>query len=256
MNNILAIAHKELKSYFSTPIAYVVIGFFALLFGYFFYAMLVIFNQQSAQFGGVEGGAVDINQQLIRPLFLNASVILLFVLPLITMRTYSEEKRSGTIELLLTSPVTDVEIILGKFLGAMALYAAMLAITVIHMLLLFSYANPKPEWTVPVIGYVGLLLMGGCFISVGLLISSLTKNQIVSGMVTFAVFLLLWVINWIASFTGPTTQSVLNYLSITDHFDDFTRGILDTKHLIYYFSVMSFGLFLTARSVDTERWKG
>ena len=256
MNNILAIAHKELKSYFSTPIAYVVIGFFALLFGYFFYAMLVIFNQQSAQFGGAEGGAVDINQQLIRPLFLNASVILLFVLPLITMRTYSEEKRSGTIELLLTSPVTDVEIILGKFLGAMALYAAMLAITVIHMLLLFSYANPKPEWTVPVIGYVGLLLMGGCFISVGLLISSLTKNQIVSGMVTFAVFLLLWVINWIASFTGPTTQSVLNYLSITDHFDDFTRGILDTKHLIYYFSVMSFGLFLTARSVDTERWKG
>jgi len=256
MNNILAIAHKELKSYFSTPIAYIVIGFFALLFGYFFYAMLVIFNQQSAQFGGVEGGAVDINQQLIRPLFLNASVILLFVLPLITMRTYSEEKRSGTIELLLTSPVTDVEIILGKFLGAMTLYAAMLAITVIHMLVLFSYANPKPEWTVPVIGYVGLLLMGGCFISVGLLISSLTKNQIVSGMVTFAVFLLLWVINWIASFTGPTTQSVLNYLSITDHFDDFTRGIVDTKHLIYYFSVMSFGLFLTARSVDTERWKG
>ena len=256
MNNILAIAHKELKSYFSTPIAYVVIGFFALLFGYFFYAMLVIFNQQSAQFGGLEGGAVDINQQLIRPLFLNASVILLFVLPLITMRTYSEEKRSGTIELLLTSPVTDLEIILGKFLGAMALYAAMLAVTVIHMLVLFSYANPKPEWTVPVIGYVGLLLMGGCFISVGLLISSLTKNQIVSGMVTFAVFLLLWVINWIASFTGPTTQSVLNYLSITDHFDDFTKGILDTKHLVYYFSVMSFGLFLTARSVDTERWKG
>jgi gliding motility-associated transport system permease protein len=256
MNNILAIAHKELKSYFSTPIAYIVIGFFALLFGYFFYAMLVIFNQQSAQFGGLEGGAVDINQQLIRPLFLNASVILLFVLPLITMRTYSEEKRSGTIELLLTSPVTDIEIILGKFLGAMALYAAMLAITVIHMLVLFSYTSPKPEWTVPVIGYVGLLLMGGCFISVGMLTSSLKKNQIVSGMVTFAVFLLLWVINWIASFTGPTTQSVLNYLSITEHFDDFTRGILDTKHLIYYFSVMSFGLFLTARSVDTERWKG
>ena len=253
MNNILAIAHKELKSYFSTPIAYIVIGFFALLFGYFFYAMLVIFNQQSLQFGG-QGGNVDINQQLIRPLFLNASVILLFVLPLITMRTYSEEKRSGTIELLLTSPVTDVEIIIGKFLGAMALYAAMLAVTVIHVGLLFSYGNP--EWKVVVTGYIGLLLMGGCFISVGLLISSMTKNQIVSGMVTFAVFLLLWVINWIASFTGPTTQSVLNYLSITDHFDDFTRGSLDTKHLIYYFSVMSFGLFLTTRSVDTERWKG
>src|SRR6266566_6608719 len=255
MNNILAIAHKELKSYFSTPIAYIVIGFYALLFGWFFYAMLMFFNQQSLQLGGLEGGGnVDINQQLIRPLFLNASVILLFVLPLITMRTYSEEKRSGTIELLLTSPVTDVQIIFGKFLGALALYAAMIAITMIHMGLLFSYGNP--EWRVVITGYIGLLLMGGCFISVGLLISSLTKNQIVSGMITFAVFLLLWVINWIASFTGPTTQSVLNYLSITDHFDDFTKGILDTKHLVYYFSVMAFGLFLTARSVDTERWKG
>jgi ABC-2 type transport system permease protein len=253
VNNILAIAQKELKSYFSTPIAYIVIGFFALLFGYFFYVMLVIFNQQSLQLGG-EGGNVDINQQLIRPLFLNASVILLFVLPLVTMRTYSEEKRSGTIELLLTSPVTDVEIILGKFLGAITLYAAMLAVTVIHVGLLFSYGNP--EWKVVVTGYLGLLLMGGCFISVGLLISSLTKNQIVSGMVTFAVFLLLWVINWPASFVGPQTQSILNYLSITDHFDDFTKGILDTKHLVYYFSVMAFGLFLTARSVDTERWKG
>ena len=255
MNNVLAIAHKELKSYFSTPIAYIVIGFFALLFGYFFYVMLVIFNQQSLQLGGLEGGGnVDINQQLIRPLFLNASVILLFVLPLVTMRTYSEEKRSGTIELLLTSPVTDVEIILGKFLGALTLYAAMLAITVIHVGLLFSYGNP--EWKVVVMGYLGLLLMGGCFISVGLLISSLTKNQIVSGMVTFAVFLLLWVINWPASFAGPQMQNILNYLSITDHFDDFTKGILDTKHLVYYFSVMAFGLFLTARSVDTERWKG
>jgi len=161
VNNILAIAHKELKSYFSTPIAYIVIGFFALLFGYFYYAMVVIFNQQSVQFGA-EGGAMDINQQLIRPLFLNASVILLFVLPLITMRTYSEEKRSGTIELLLTSPVSDLEIILGKFLGAMTLYAAMLGITLIHMALLFSYGNP--EWKVVVTGYIGLLLMGGCFL--------------------------------------------------------------------------------------------
>lgn len=254
MNNVIAIAEKELKGYFSTPIGYIVIGMFALVWGWFYYVMLVIFNQQSLQLGGAEGGSVDINAQLIRPLFMNASVILLFVLPLITMRTYSEEKRSGTIELLLTSPVTDVQIILGKFLGAMALYAAILAVTIVHMGLLFSYGNP--EWKVVATGYLGLLLMGGCFISVGLLISSLTKNQIVSGMITFAVFLLLWVINWPASFAGPTTQNVLNYLSITDHFDDFTKGILDTKHLVYYVSVMAFGLFLTARSVDTERWKG
>ena len=252
MSNILAIANRELKSYFSTPIAYVVIGFFALLWGYFFYAMVIIFDQQSA---GLEGqGTANMNQQLIRPLFLNASVILLFVLPLITMRTYSEEKRSGTIELLLTSPLTDFQIIMGKFLGAMGLFGAMLAVTLVHMALLFSYGNP--EWRTVASGYGGLLLMGGGFIAVGLLISSLTKNQIVAGMVTFAVFLLLWVINWIASFTSPTTQAVLNYLSITDHFDDFTKGVVDTKHLVYYVSVISLGLFLTARAVDTERWKG
>ena len=230
MSNILAIAQKELKGYFATPIGYIVIGMFALLWGWFYYVMLIIFNQQSLQLGGLEGGNADINSQLIRPLFLNASVILLFVLPLVTMR------------------------IIGKFLGAMTLYAAMLAITAIHVGLLFSYGNP--EWRVVVIGYLGLLLMGGCFISVGLLISSMTKNQIVSGMITFAVFLMLWVINWPASFVGPNTQNILNYLSITEHFDDFTKGILDTKHLVYYFSVMAFGLFLTARSVDTERWKG
>jgi ABC-2 type transport system permease protein len=255
MNNILAIAHKEVKAYFASPIAYIVIGFFALLFGYFFYALLVFFDRQSMQMAGFGGqSTVNVNEQLIRPVFLNSSVIILFVLPMITMRTYAEEKRSGTIELLLTSPLTDFQIIMGKFLGAMALYGAMLAITFIHIGVLFALGNP--EWKPVLTGYLGLLLMGGCFISVGLLISSLTKNQIVAGMVTFAVFLMLWVVNWIGSFTGPTTQSVLNYLSITDHLDDFTRGVLDTKHLVYYLSFITFGLFLTMRSVDTERWRG
>lgn len=255
MSNVLAIAQKELKSYFASPIAYIVIGFFSLLFGYFFYALLVYFDRQSMQFAGLGAQApMNVNDQLIRPVFLNASVVLLFVLPMITMRTYSEEKRSGTIELLLTAPLTDFQIIMGKFAGAMLLYAAMLAITFIHMGTLFAFGNPQ---LLPIVtAYLGLLLMGGCFISVGLLISSLTKNQIVAGMITFAVFLLLWVINWVGSFTGPTTQSVLNYLSITDHLDDFTKGILDTKHLVYYVSFIAFGLFLTARSVDTERWHG
>jgi ABC-2 type transport system permease protein len=255
MSNIIAIAHKELKSYFASPIAYVVIAMFALLFGYFYFALLAFFERQSMQMMGMGGPqTVNINQQLIRPLLMNASVIVLFVMPMITMRTYSEEKRSGTIELLLTSPLTDFQIIMGKFLGAMSLYATMLAVTLIHIGILFAFGNP--EWKPVATGYLGLLLMGGCFISVGLLISSFTKNQIVAGMVTFAVFLMLWVINWIGSFSGPTTQAVLNYLSITEHYDDFTRGVLDTKHLIYYVSFIAFGLFLTARSVDTERWRG
>ena len=254
MRNVLAIAGKELRSYFASPIAYVVIGFFALLYGYFFYALLSFFNRQSMQMSMGMGGSMNINQMLIAPVLSNVSVILLFVLPMVTMRTYSEEKRSGTIELLLTSPVTDTQIILGKFLGAMSLYAAMLAVTVIHLGLLFLYGNP--EWKPILTGYLGLLLMGGCFIALGLLISSLTRNQIVAGMITFAVFLMLWVINWIGSFMGPTTQAVLSHLSITDHFDDFAKGVLDTKHLVYYASFIGFGLFLTAKAVDSERWRG
>jgi ABC-2 type transport system permease protein len=106
-------------------------------------------------------------------------------------------------------------------------------------------------------GYLGLLLMGGCFISVGLLISSLTKNQIVAGIGTFAVFLMLWVINWIGDTSGPTSRSeIVGYLSITEHFDDFAKGVIDTKHVIYYLSFIAFGLFLTAKSVDSERWRG
>jgi ABC-2 type transport system permease protein len=255
MSNVLAIAHREIKAYFGSPIAYIVIGGFALLFGWFYYALLVYFDRTSMQMAGMGGQqTANVNEQLIRPVFLNSSVIVLFVLPLITMRTYSEEKRSGTIELLLTAPLTDLQIILGKFLGAMTLYAAMIAITLIHIAVLFWVGDP--EWRPIATAYLGMLLMGGCFISVGLLISSLTKNQIVAGMITFAVFLMLWVINWIASFMGPTTQAVLNYLSITGHLDDFTNGVLDTRHLVYYVSFITFGLFLTARSVDSERWRG
>jgi ABC-2 type transport system permease protein len=198
--------------------------------------------------------AMNVNQQLIRPLVQNVTILVLFLMPMVTMRTYAEEKRSGTIELLLTSPITDWQIILGKFLGAMSLYATMLAVTLIHLALLFIYG--RPEWKPIVTAYLGLLLLGGCFISVGLFISSLTKNQIVAGMVTFAVFLLLWVITWIGSFSGPTVDQLTQYLSIIDHLDDFGKGVLDTTHIIYYLSFITFGLFLTAKSVDSERWRG
>jgi ABC-2 type transport system permease protein len=255
MRNILAIAHKELKSYFSSPIAYIVIGFWALLYGYFFIAILQFFVRQSmqmSQFGGPQ--SMNVNQQLIRPLLQNVTILDLFLLPMVTMRTYSEEKRSGTIELLLTSPVSDFEIIMGKFLGAMALYTVMLAVTLLHIGLLFVYGHP--EWKPILTAYIGLWLLGGCFVSLGLLISSMTKNQIVAGMVTFAIFLMFWVITWIGSFSGPTVDKLTQYLSIIDHLDDFNKGVLDTSHLIYYLSFITFGLFLTAKSVDTERWRG
>lgn len=256
MRNVLAIAGKELRGYFASPIGYIVLGFFALIFGYFFYVPVEFFNRQSMQMTPGMGATLNMSTMLIAPVFINATVVMLFLLPAITMRTYSEEKRSGTIELLLTSPVTDTEIILGKFVGAMALYCSMLALTLIHMAILFWFAEPNPEWKPIASTYLGLILMGGCFVSVGLLISSLTKNQIVAAAVTFAVFLMLWVINWIGSFLGPTGQAIVTHLSLTDHFDDFTRGVIDTKHLIYYVSFISLGLFLTAKSVDSERWRG
>jgi gliding motility-associated transport system permease protein len=254
MSNILAIAQKELKSYFASPIAYVIIGFFALVFGYFYIVSIDFFVRASLQMGMPGQGQINIHNMAIRPLFQNVSVIALFVLPLITMRTYAEEKRTGTIELLLTSPLTDFQIIMGKFLGAVGLYTMMLAVTVIHMVILFTYGNP--EWKPIATGYLGLFLMGASFISIGLLISSLTKNQIVAGMITFVVLLLLWTIGWMQETAGPLTQKILQALSLTDRFDDFTKGIIDLKHVVYYLSFISFGLFLTAKSVDSERWRG
>jgi ABC-2 type transport system permease protein len=256
MNNILAIAHKELKGYFASPIGYIVLGLFALLYGYFFYALVLYFARASmsaGQFGG-SGQAMNINQDMIRLLMQNITILVLFIMPMITMRAYAEEKRSGTIELLLTSPLTDFQIIMGKFLGAMALWASALAVSLIHIGLLFVYS--RPEWKPIVAAYLGLLLFGGCFISAGLFISSLTKNQIVAGIATFAIVLLLWMTNWIGSFGGPTFERVMDYLSVVSHFDDFAKGVIDTTHLVYYFSFITLGLFLTAKSVDSERWRG
>jgi ABC-2 type transport system permease protein len=219
----------------------------------FFYLYLGAFVRQSLQMAQY-GGSMNINQQVIRYVLQNASVIILFVMPMITMRTYSEEKRSGTIELLLTSPVTDVQIIIGKFLGALGLYVAMLLVTVVYIAILFVYGNP--EWRPLVASYLGLLLMGGAFLSIGLLISSTTNNQIVAGIISFVVFLMLWIVGWFAESSGPVMGEIAKYLSITEHFDDFSKGIIDTKHVIYYLSLITFGLFLTAKSVDSERWRG
>lgn len=255
MSNAFAIAGKEMRSYFASPMGWVICGFFALIFGFFFNTYVDFFISNSLrQLAGGTGAPMNINISLIRPLFSNATVIVLFVLPSITMRTYAEEKRSGTIELLLTSPVTDWEIIIGKFLGAMGLYATMLLATLLYMAVLFVYG--QPEWKPLVAGYLGLLLIGGSFISMGLFISSLTKNQIVAGVGTFAVGLLFWIINWMSDSATPMVADILNYLSITQHFDDFAKGVIATDHVIYYLSFIAFGLFLTSKSVDSERWRG
>jgi ABC-2 type transport system permease protein len=254
IRNVLAIAGKELRTYFGSPVAWVLMGFFAIMFGFFFYQFLDYFVRQATQSQFGAPPPTNVNSDMIRPLLQNASVLILFMLPMITMRTFSEEKRSGTIELLLTSPVTDVEIIFGKFFGAIGAYAGLLAVTVVYVAILFALGSP--EWKPILSGYLGLLLLGGSFISMGLFISSTTKNQVVAGGVTFAVLLMFWIINWAADSSGPTMAAILNYLSVTQHFEDFGKGVIDTKHLVFYLSFIAFGLFLTLKSVDTERWRG
>lgn len=255
VRNLRAIAGKELRGFFASPVAWVLMGLFAALYGYFFSVYLAFFvkNSMQSQLGGGPQ-TMNINQEMIRPLLSNASVLILFLLPMITMRSYAEEKRSGTIELLLTSPLKDLEIILGKFLGAMGMYLGLLAVTALYMSILFVYGNP--EWRPILSGYLGLLLLGGSFIAVGLFISSLTNNQMVAGAASFVVFLLLWIISWFGDSVGPTAASILSYLSITEHFDDFGKGIIDTKHVVFYLSFITFGLFLTLKSVDSDRWRG
>jgi ABC-2 type transport system permease protein len=252
----LPVFKKEMRLYFGSPVAYVVFTFFLLISGWFFSQIFLFYSDASMrsfmqpQFGQ----NLNVIENVMRPLFTNMSVVLLFFIPMLTMRLFAEEKRSGTIELLLTAPLTDFQIIMGKFLGAMGLFAAMMAVTLPHVAILFAYGNP--EWKPIVTGYLGLLLFGGCFVSLGLFISSLTTNQIVAAVVTFSVFLMLWVINWLGSFSTGWVADVTNYLSITDQLDDFTKGVIDTSHLIYYVSFITFGLFLTAKAVDTERWRG
>ena len=257
MRNIWTIARKELNSYFRSPIAYIVITVFAIIFGYFFVSILSLFVRQSllaAQYAE-EGQAfhMNVNEMVIRPLFMNVSVVSLFLVPMITMRLFAEEKKTGTIELLMTSAITDVEMILGKFLAALLLYAVLLGLTLVYFLFLFRYGNP--DWKPLAAGYLGLLLLGGCFMALGTLLSTVTRNQLVAGMLTFGLFLMLWVIDWVNDYaTGPIGQ-VASYLALTTHLENFAKGVLDLRDTVYYLSVIGLGLFLTVRSVESVRWR-
>ncbi len=254
MRNIWTIFRKEIKSYFASPIAYLLMTVFALIFGYFFYVATAIFVTRSfeSQMMG-RGFPMDVNEWVIRPLMMNVSVIGLFLIPMITMRLFAEEKRSGTIELLMTSPVRDLEVILGKWLAALALYAGILAISALNLGFLFLYGDP--DWKPILVGYLGLLLQGGCLLAIGTFISTLTRNQIIAGGATFAACLLLWILDWVTAYETATWARVMSYLSVVTHFEPFAKGVLDSKDVVFYLSVMFLGLFLTARSMEALRWR-
>jgi ABC-2 type transport system permease protein len=255
MKNIWVLARKELNTYFSSPIAYIVLAMFAVIFGYFFYSATAIFVDYSVRSMMQRGMAppANLNDFIVRPLLMNVSVIVLFLMPMVTMRLFAEEKRSGTIELLLTSPLRDIEIILGKWLAAMILYLCLLGISVLDVVYLFVYG--KPDWKAMLVGYFGLILLGAAFLGLGSFISTLTKNQIVAASLTFGVFLMLWVLDWVTSYSTGTVGKVVSYLSITTHFEPFAKGVLDLKDAVYYLSVIFLGIFLTARSMESLRWR-
>ncbi len=253
MKIIWVICKKELNSYFRSPIAYLVMTFFAIIAGFFFWLSTGFFVNAGMQqmMGG--GGPMSVNEWVIRPVLGNISVIGMFLIPMITMRLFAEENRSGTIELLVTSPISDFEIILGKWFAALILYACILAIAGVNFLVLFVYG--KPDWRPMLVGFLGLLLQGGVMLAIGAFISTTTKNQIVAGVATFAISLLLWVINWVSEFSSSTTAKVVAYFSMQQHYDSFGKGVIDTKDVIFYLSMIFLGLFLSARSLESLRWR-
>lgn len=254
MKNTWTIYRKEIGSYFVSPIAYLLLTMFAIVAGYFFWVYLrefVVYSMEMQMRG--QAFPMNINEQIVRPLLSNISVIGLFFVPMITMRLFAEEKRTGTIELLVTSPISDFEIILGKWLAALTLYATMLLFTAISFAFLFKYGNP--DWKPLAIGYLGLLLQAGGLLAIGTFISTLTKNQIIAGAATFGVCIMLWIIGWAGQGESGVSSQVFSYLSVVTHFESFEKGVIESKDAVFYLTLIFLGLFFTTRSMESLRWR-
>ncbi|HVQ32045.1 MAG TPA: ABC transporter permease subunit [Vicinamibacteria bacterium] len=261
VRNISAIVEKEWRHYFGSPIAWVALFVWTVLFGFFYFAVFSSYldysmrsAQQAMEYGGA-GTKMSLNEMLIRPVVQNMAVVGLFILPMLTMRLFAEEKRQGTMELLATSPLTDWEIILGKFTGALGLYAVMIAAGFLNVLLLWAYAPTPPEWKPILSGALALLLVGGSFIALGLFLSSVTKNQIIAGALGFCLALIFWILSWFDQPMGDATMKVVGYLGVTNHMEDMVKGVLDTKDIVFYLSFIVFGLFITQQTLESQRWR-
>jgi len=254
MRNIWTIARRDFRAYFTSPIAYIVIAGFLLIMGWMFFFNLSQFNAQSLQYQQFHvGKSATITDGIIRPLYGNMNVIFLFLVPFITMRLFAEERKQHTIELLMTSPVTLGEIILGKFLSAFLLVAVMLALTLTYPVVLYITGNPElgPIAT----SYIGTLLLASCYLALGVLFSSLTENQIVAGALTFAAGLFFWLISWAQQSAGPVVGDILGYLSLINHYNNFSQGLVSSEDILFYGSFIGISLFLTHRVLDSFRWR-
>ena len=255
MRNIWTIAGKEIRSLFVSPIAYVVLTGFQLLGGWFFFNLMFRFNYLLTLYTGLQNSeglqSLNLNEHVMAPLLHNLTIVLVIMIPIITMRAFAEEKRSGTYELLLTSPLKVTEIVLGKLFGSAAFIAVMILLTGIYPGILLLYGNP--ELGMIASGYLGLFLLGAVFVSVGLLTSSLTENQIVAAVSCFVVLLLLYVISWPAETAGSVLGGALKYLSVVEHFGELVKGLIDTQDIVYFLSLVALSLFLAHRSVEASR---
>jgi len=255
MRKLAAIYRKELQYYFQSITAYVMIGLFLALSGYFFYSIFRYYNYLSYQAGRDPylAGTLNLIEGVMRPLMGNVSVVLLFALPLLTMRLFAEEKKQGTFELLLTYPLSDAAVVMGKYLAALSVFALMLAGSLLYPLLLVIYSNPEPG---PIVtSYIGLFLMGASFVAMGIFFSSITSNQIIAGAATFGVSLFFLIIGWAAPFVGSTFSKVLSQISILEHYDTFAKGIINLQDVTYYVFLTVFFLFMTLRSLESAHWR-
>ncbi len=255
MKNFYAILKRELYVYFSSPIAYVVVTIFLVLSGYLFYSAFAYFSMismQAMRMPGVEG--MNVTEMVLDPMFGNMSVIMLLMMPLLTMRLFAEEKKAGSLELLLSYPIRETELLLGKFAACLAIFVIMLALTWLYPILLWSFAKPDsgPIYT----GYLGLFLLGAAFIALGLLVSSITENQIVAAVISFGAILMFWVIGWSDVFVGSSLGKTLSHLSLLEHFEKFAKGVIDTRDVIYYIDFSILFLFMTMRSLESKKWRG
>ncbi len=255
MRNFYAILRRELYVYFSSPIAYVVMTIFLVISGYFFYSAFAYFSMISMQATRVPWTEqINVTDMVLIPMFANMGVVMLMMMPLLTMRLFAEEKKTGTLELLLSYPLRETELLLGKFAACLVVFFIMLALTLLYPILGWLYAEPEigPVFT----GYLGLFLMGAAFIALGLLVSSLTENQIVAASISFGAILMFWLIGWSDAFVGPSLGKVLSHLSLLDHFENFAKGLIDTRDVIYYIDFSILFLFMTMRSLESRKWRG
>lgn len=261
LRNVAAIVGKEWRHYFGSPIAWVALAMWALLFGFFFNFGLTGYlewsmrsAQQGMEFGGA-GPRLQLHDHLVRPVLQNMAVVALFVLPMLTMRLFAEEKRQGTLELLATSPITSLQIVIGKFLAATGLFALMVLAGMVNVAAMWLYTENPPEWRPVLCGVLALLLVGMSFIALGLFLSTLTRNQIVAGILGFGLALIFWIFSWFDHPTAGALEKVVAYLGVTTHMEDLAKGVVDLKDIVFYLSVVTFGIFAAHQSVESQRWR-